>query len=136
MIDTAFYLVTKEIALRSGVIENRYRTADGMYVLDSKDLSRIRFTTDEYVNGLNGVQRISDEEARDLIARGGYSMGVVNEQSSTITPTQEVNNEEVEEETQSEEGEESIDEVKEESQEETPTEEEEESAKQEKQEEN
>lgn len=75
MIDIAFYLVTKDIAQRAGVVGERYITPDGRYILDNKDLARIRFTTDEYINGLNGVEKITQTQAKTLIAQGGYNMG-------------------------------------------------------------
>lgn len=75
MLETAFYLVIKSIAVRSGVIESRYRIADGRFVLDNKDLSRIRFTVDEYISGLAGVEKVSEERAKTLIAENGYKMG-------------------------------------------------------------
>lgn len=75
MVDSAFYLVTREIAMRSGVIEGRYRTQDGRFILDNKDLSRIRFTTDEYISGLQGVEKIDEMQAKTLIAQNGYKMG-------------------------------------------------------------
>lgn len=75
MLDTAIYLVTKDIALRSGLINSRYRIADGRFVLDNKDLSRVRFTTDEYINGLSGVEKTDELTAKTLIAQNGYKMG-------------------------------------------------------------
>jgi hypothetical protein len=71
-LDTAFYLVTRDIAIRSGLVGERYHTKDGRYVLDNKDLSRVRFTTDEYINGLKGVEKITEEQAASLIAEAGY----------------------------------------------------------------
>ena len=55
-LEIAFYKVTEDIAIRSGLIAERYRTADNEHwILDNKDLSRVRFTADEYINGLSGV---------------------------------------------------------------------------------
>lgn len=82
-LDTAFYLVTKEIAIRSGLIDVRYRTLDNRFILDNKDLSRVRFTTDEYVNGLDGVEKITETEAQTLIAKGGYKKGLMADNSPT-----------------------------------------------------
>lgn len=94
---TQLYLVTKDIAIRSGLIESRYRIADGRFVLDNKDLSRVRFTPDEYISGLAGVEKVSEEEAETLIAQNGYQMGDEVEQqqaqqqeSETVTETQDV----------------------------------------------
>ena len=72
---TQLYLVTRDIAIRSGLIESRYRITDGRFVLDNKDLSRVRFTPDEYISGLAGVEKVSGEEAETLIAQNGYQMG-------------------------------------------------------------
>ena len=84
MLDTAIYLVTKDIAIRSGLINSRYRVADGRFVLDNKDLSRVRFTTDEYINGLSGVEKVDELRVKTLIAQNGYKMG-----EDATTPVQE-----------------------------------------------
>lgn len=76
MVDIAFYLVTEEIARRSGVIDSKYRTVDGRFILDNKDLSHIRFTSDEYINGLAGVEKITKNEAMYLIQQNNYAMGL------------------------------------------------------------
>lgn len=73
--DNAVYLVSRDIAIRSGLIKERYRIADGRFVLNNKDLSYVRFTPDEYIDGLKGVERTSDEIASRLIAENGYQMG-------------------------------------------------------------
>lgn len=75
-LEIAFYKVTEDIAIRSGLIAERYRTADNEHwILDNKDLSRVRFTADEYINGLSGVEKITENEAETLIALGGYRFG-------------------------------------------------------------
>ena len=86
-LDTAFYLVTRDIAIRSGLVDVRYRTLDGRFILDNKDLSRVRFTTDEYVSGLAGVEKITEAEAQTLIARGGYKKGLGVENPNIELPT-------------------------------------------------
>lgn len=74
--EIAFYKVTEDIAIRSGLIAERYRTSDNEHwILDNKDLSRVRFTADEYINGLSGVEKITENEAETLIALGGYKFG-------------------------------------------------------------
>ena len=96
-LEIAFYKVTEDIAIRSGLIAERYRTADNEHwILDNKDLYRVRFTADEYINGLSGVEKITENEAETLIALGGYKFGyegldddgnvVVDEQEETISP--------------------------------------------------
>ena len=86
-LDTAFYLVTRDIAIRSGLVDVRYRTLDGRFILDNKDLSRVRFTTDEYISGLKGVEKITEAEAQTLIAQGGYKKGLGVENPNKELPT-------------------------------------------------
>lgn len=99
-LEIAFYKVTEDIAIRSGLIAERYRTADNEHwILDNKDLSRVRFTADEYINGLSGVEKITENEAETLIALGGYKFGyeglddgrnvVVDEQEETKVESKE-----------------------------------------------
>ena len=99
-LEIAFYKVTEDIAIRSGLIAERYRTADNEHwILDNKDLSRVRFTADEYINGLSGVEKITENEAETLIALGGYKFGyegldddrnvVVDEQDETECKSEE-----------------------------------------------
>ena len=98
-LEIAFYKVTEDIAIRSGLIAERYRTSDNEHwILDNKDLSRVRFTADEYINGLSGVEKITENEAETLIALGGYKFGyegLVDEQEETISPEDTVNVEKV-----------------------------------------
>lgn len=75
MLDTAIYIVERDIARRSGLLASRYRTADGRFVLNNRDLARVRMTAEEYVTGLQGIEKVTHEEARTLIARGGFKMG-------------------------------------------------------------
>ena len=99
-LEIAFYKVTEDIAIRSGLIAERYRTADNEHwILDNKDLSRVRFTADEYINGLSGVEKITENEAETFIALGGYKFGyegldegrnvVVDEQEETEVESEE-----------------------------------------------
>ena len=69
----SFYIVSRDVALRTGDIGNCYKTADGRYVMDSRRLQRIRLTGDEYINGLDGIELVSRNEALTLIAQGGYN---------------------------------------------------------------
>lgn len=104
-LDTAFYIVTRDIAIRSGLVSVRYRTLDGRFILDNKDLSRVRFTTDEYISGLKGVEKITESEAKTLIAQGGFRKGLGVENPNTELPSdREETNEEVEETTEVETG--------------------------------
>lgn len=101
MLETATYLVTKEIAIRSGLIQSRYRVADGRFVLNNRDLSRVRFTPDEYINGLEGVEKVSSEYAKTLIRQNNFRIGaeidepvVVEENETTEVETSSVDNQE------------------------------------------
>lgn len=70
-----FYKVVENIAQRSGLILERYRTRDMNWILDNNDLRRVRFTPDEYIDGLQGVVKITGTEADALIAENNYQMG-------------------------------------------------------------
>lgn len=106
MMDAATYLVSEDIARRSGLIDSRYRIRDGRYVLNDRDLSRIRFTTDEYISGLPGVEKTTSEEAHTLIAGNNFQIGPATEEpeeeteTATETPAEEVPVEENTEETE------------------------------------
>ncbi len=73
-LNTAFFLVTRDIVKRAGLLGKRYIAPDGRFILDSKDLSRVRFTAEEYIYGLHGVEMIDSSTAKTLIAQGGYNM--------------------------------------------------------------
>ena len=88
MLETATYLVTKEIAIRSGLISSRYRVADGRFVLNNRDLSRVRFSPDEYINGLEGVEKISSEQAKTLIRQNNFRLGAEVEEPAVAEETE------------------------------------------------
>ena len=96
MVDAGFYLVTKEIALRSGMIDTRYRTQDGRFILNDRDLSRIRFSPNEFLTGLQGIERISASEANTLIAKNGNAMGIGKEDVDEEPKIEEVQKESTE----------------------------------------
>ena len=73
--ETAIYLATREIAVRSGLKDCRFRIADGRFVLNDRDLSRVHFTPDEYIEGLRGIEKTTESEAETLIRENGYAMG-------------------------------------------------------------
>ena len=94
MVDISFFLVSRELAVRSGLKDVRYRIADGRFVLDNKDLGRIRFSSDEYINGLSGIERVSEQEAQALIAQNGFVMGdIPSEEVASSDETEETENE-------------------------------------------
>ncbi len=74
-LEKVLYVASRDIAERSGMIASRYRTKDGRFILNNRDLSRIRLTADEYVTGLAGVEIVSESEADRLINEGGYRLG-------------------------------------------------------------
>lgn len=104
-LEIAFYKVIEDIAIRSGLIAERYRTADNEHwILDNKDLSRVRFTADEYINGLSGVEKITENEAETLIALGGYKFGYegLDDDGNVVIDEQEVETPRKQEETEGE----------------------------------
>lgn len=76
MIDTALFLVDAVIAQRAGRMAGRYKTEEGKYILNEKDLEHVRFTTEEYLTGLKGVKKITQAEADELIKKGGYELNL------------------------------------------------------------
>jgi hypothetical protein len=91
--EAANYLVTRDIALRSGFISTRHRTKDGYFILNDRDLSCVRFTVDEYVNGLSGVKKISKAEAKKLIRENNYAIGDITEEAETVATKSDENTE-------------------------------------------
>lgn len=75
MIDVGYYAATPEVAQRAGLSDLRYRTVDGRYILDNRDLERISLRSQEFLTGISGVEPLSRQEAKTLIAEGGYKMG-------------------------------------------------------------
>lgn len=75
MVDAQDFLVTREVAMRTGDIRYKYRTKDGRFIIDARTLSRIQFTSEEMLNGLSGIEKITEEEAQTLIAENDYKMG-------------------------------------------------------------
>jgi hypothetical protein len=69
------FSVSEDIARRAGLLNERYRTRDGRFILTDKDLQRVRLSADEIVNGLDAV-RLTKTEAEALAAANGLSMGL------------------------------------------------------------
>ena len=77
MINSSIYLATRDIAERTGVIESCYRTKYGLYIINHNDLMRVRFSTEELLQGIGDkVQQITKEEATSFIQENNYQMGV------------------------------------------------------------
>jgi len=72
MVNNAFYLTSAEVARRAGVYEVAYVTEDRKFILDLADFKRLRLTAEEYIGGIEGVERISRETAMELIAANGH----------------------------------------------------------------
>lgn len=102
MVDVQNYVVTRDVALRTGDIKYKYRTEDGRFIVDNRTLSKIKFTSDEIINGLKGVEKITEEEAKELIAKGGYKMGDSEEVVKPVEVVEEAPEEATEEETNEE----------------------------------
>ena len=77
MVDNSYFLVTQAVAIRGGDIANRYRAADGRFIVSGRYLKRISLTGSEYITGLQGVTQISEQEANALIAANGYKKGTI-----------------------------------------------------------
>ena len=97
-----FYKVVENIAQRSGLILERYRTKDMNWILDNNDLRRVRFTPDEYIDGLQGVVKITGTEADALIAENNYQMGYEGLEPNNNQQEQPQEEQEVEQEAQTE----------------------------------
>ena len=100
MIDTQVYLVTREVAQRTGQLQYKYRTRDGRFIVDSRTLSMVRMTTEEYIHGIQGIEPITVEEMEALKAENGYVMG--DAPSPVVPKVSEEVSEEVEEPTEEE----------------------------------
>lgn len=85
MREMKYLKVSSDVAKRAGVIDVRYRTDDGDFIINESDLRMIRFEPEEITRGIGG-QVISEQEAMLLIEEGGNQLG---EEKS------EVNNEDV-----------------------------------------
>ena len=82
---TKYYKVLPSVAERSGVAEMRYRTSDGMIILNEQDVRMIRLEPEEYLTGV--VEAIlTEEEALLLIEQGGKQMGLPPEETGNTVP--------------------------------------------------
>lgn len=71
----SYYKVKPSVAVRAGVASARYRTDDGMMIVNEQDVRMIRLTPEEYLTGV--VEAVlTEEEAKMLIAKGGHKLGV------------------------------------------------------------
>lgn len=69
-----YFSVTRDVAVRSGVIAQRYRTVDGRFILNEDDMRHIRLLPEEYITGLDAIV-LTASEANDLIIAGGWKLG-------------------------------------------------------------
>ena len=124
-VDKGLFLVSREIAIRSGMVASRYRTTDGKFILNERDMSRVRPTSDEIIHGFD-IKEITKAQALELSRKNGYKMGLDEESEGVVAeqplndeyigeeePVAEVNEEEQENEQVNEEKEETNDEYSE-----------------------
>ncbi len=83
------FSASADIARRAGIISSRYRTKDGRFIITDKDLGRIQLvmTPEEFMTGID-VRKITEMEAKNLIAENGYQIG--EEYVEEETPAEEV----------------------------------------------
>jgi hypothetical protein len=74
MREMKYLKVSADVAKRAGVIDVRYRTGDGDFIINESDLRMIRFEPEEITRGIGG-QVISEQEAMLLIEEGGNQLG-------------------------------------------------------------
>lgn len=65
------YLVSKELAERTGFDKQRYVTKDGRYIVNDRDLRIARLTEQEK----EAAEPITKEQSRQLISENGYKTG-------------------------------------------------------------
>ena len=65
------YLVSKELAERTGFAKQRYVTKDGRYIVNDRDLRIARLTEEERM----AAEPITKEQSRQLISENGYKTG-------------------------------------------------------------
>ena len=75
-VDSTYYLVSQEIAMRGGDIANRYRAEDGRFIVSARYLKRITLQGEEYLTGLQGIEPITEEESEALISANGFKKGL------------------------------------------------------------
>lgn len=74
MIENDNYKVNRLVAQRTGLLSQKYRTEDGDFIFDRKSLARI-FPLGTDMSNINGVTKITREEAMTLIAQNGFVLG-------------------------------------------------------------
>ncbi len=85
--------VPREIVERIGLRHTRYEVAGGRYIVNESDLRGLRLTAEEYVNGID-ARIVSDDEARELVAAGGYNLGGTQTEAVSVETDGVVNSEE------------------------------------------
>lgn len=65
------YLVSKELAERTGFAKQRYVTKDGRYIVNDRDMRVARLTEEEK----NTAEPITKEQSRRFISENGYKTG-------------------------------------------------------------
>lgn len=90
-VDKGLFLVSREIAIRSGMVASRYRTTDGKFILNERDMSRVRPTSDEIIHGFD-IEEITKAQALELARKNGYKMGL-DEEAESVVAEQPLNDE-------------------------------------------
>ena len=73
--NTSSYLsVSRSVAVRAGVVSQRYMTKDGRYVVSDRDLRGLRLEPQEYVTGIDAFL-LTQPEAQAAIREGGFNLG-------------------------------------------------------------
>ncbi len=65
------YVVSKEVAERTGFTKQRYVTKDGKYIVNDRDLRIAQLTEIEK----NALEKITKQQSKQLIAENGYKTG-------------------------------------------------------------
>lgn len=65
------YVVSKEVAERTGFAKQRYVTKDGKYIINDRDLRIAQLTEIEK----NSLEKITKQQSKQLIAENGYKTG-------------------------------------------------------------
>lgn len=101
MVKEKYFTASAELTRRAGIIESRYRTKDGRYVINGNDLQKLSLvmTPEEFIGGIDVVE-ISETESKRLISEGGYHLGELYENTEEVSeeaPVEEVHEEPQEE---------------------------------------
>ena len=72
---TIYYSASADVARATGTISTIYRTKDGRFILSEKQVNSVLMRDGSKTIEDLDVVEISEQEAKSLIAKGGYKMG-------------------------------------------------------------